>query len=104
MGGRGRAGVGALRFAAAVAALATVGCGDKLDPRARATCEQAATRYEACIKELLGPALAAQASAKRDIGACARDARTVAMYETCLPAKSCDELMACMMGEAEKGP
>ena len=70
----------------------------------KATCEQAADRYQACIKEMLGPEMEATVAAKRDIGSCARDARTVAMYERCLPMTTCNELMDCMMGEAGKGP
>ena len=77
-------------------------CGDKTDPHARDVCEKAADRWGACVLEVLGPEAAKMADGKRDIGACARDPHTVAMYEKCLAAATCDEMIDCMMGEAAK--
>jgi hypothetical protein len=77
-------------------------CGSSTDPHAREVCEKAADRWQACMKDLLGDDFEKTAAAKRDIGGCARDPRTVQMYEKCLATPDCTELMACVMGEAEK--
>ena len=84
-------------------ALLLAACGSpKLDPHAREVCEQAGDRWEGCMKQLLGDEAEKMAAGKRDIGACARDPRTVAMYEKCLAAPDCPQMMDCMMGEAAK--
>lgn len=78
-----------------IAALA--GCGDKVDPEKKKICEQAADRYVACVKEIMGPEMAAQADSKRDIAACAKDDRTVKAYQVCMPKDGCDAFMDCVM-------
>lgn len=65
-------------------------------------CEKAANRWEGCVKEMMGPEMAKMAADKRDIGACARDDRTVAMYRTCLPKSSCMQMMDCMESEVTR--
>ena len=67
----------------------------------RAVCEKAATRYESCIKEVLGADFANMLHGK-DVGVdvCAKDDKTVAMYRECLPKATCNEFMDCMEGFA----
>lgn len=64
----------------------------------RDICERAATKYEGCLVELLGPEAKQLASGKREAGvaACASDDQTVELYKACLPKSSCDEFMECM--------
>jgi hypothetical protein len=70
------------------------------DAHSREVCEKAADRWEGCVLEMLGPEMANQAGDKRDIGGCARDGKTVAMYERCLVKATCNELMDCLMETA----
>jgi hypothetical protein len=67
----------------------------------RAVCEKAATRYESCVKEVLGADFANMLHGK-DLGidVCAKDDKTVAMYRECLPKATCNEFMDCMEGFA----
>lgn len=85
--------------------LVVAACG-KSAPSGKATetCEKAADRWVACAREMLGDEMAAIAESKRDIEACARDERTVAMYDKCLAAADCQKMMDCMMGEAGVEP
>lgn len=69
------------------------GCGSG---HARKTCERAATRYEGCVREILGSDMATMVHDKQAIGDCADDARTVKMYDACLDAKTCDQFMDCL--------
>jgi len=66
------------------------------------TCEQAAARYTACIGEVLGPKAAAFAKGREDLGSCAQDKKTVAMYEHCLPTKGCQEFLRCLTDYARR--
>jgi hypothetical protein len=61
-----------------------------------ATCERAADRYISCIGEMLGPGAKELAARKRDIQSCARDSKTVVMYEQCLPKTDCQSFLDCM--------
>lgn len=69
------------------------GCGSG---HARKTCERAATRYESCVREILGPDAAEMVHDKQDIADCADDKRTVKMYDACLDSKTCDQFMDCL--------
>jgi hypothetical protein len=94
-----------MRIAAILLVLVATACGKGGgSAHSREVCEKAADRWETCALEMLGPEMAKEAGAKRDIGACARDGKTVAMYEKCLPSVSCGELMDCMMGEVGAAP
>jgi hypothetical protein len=66
---------------------------------AKEICEKAADRWIQCAREMLGDHMAGVAEQKRDVNACARDERTVKMYEKCLAAPDCDAMMDCMMAE-----
>lgn len=86
-------------------ALALAGCGKKKGSAAdRALCEKAADRWVACLREIVGDEMAEMAESKRDIDACAADAKTVEMYETCLPEPTCEALMACIDRAVSAGP
>src|SRR5262249_49321074 len=59
-------------------------------------CEQAATRYETCVGEILGPEMKAMLHGKDEgLALCAKDDKTVAMYRECLPKATCQEFMDC---------
>lgn len=64
---------------------------------AKQVCERAATRFEGCMREVLGPEAAAMArSAPDGIEACTKDDKTVAMYQRCLPSETCEAFVNCM--------
>ncbi len=75
----------------------------KTDPKATATCEQAADKWVSCTRELLGDEMAQVAASKRDVAACASDPKTVALWEACLP-KPCDQLMDCLDAQVQASP
>lgn len=75
-------------------------CGDKV-------CEKAAKRYTECVEETLGKEAAKMARAKEKAGieACKKDKKTQKMYKKCLPEKTCDKFMKCILSYAAKhGP
>lgn len=84
------------------------GCGGKPKKKelpaaqgATGTCERAADKYSACIREKLGPDAARIVESKRDVASCAADPKTVSMYETCLPEADCDAFMKCITDYAK---
>jgi hypothetical protein len=77
--------------------LALAACSGK----SRAICDQAATRFESCINETLGPEFANMLHGREQgVDACAKDDKTVAMYRECLPKTTCSEFLDCMEGFA----
>ncbi|MBL9012785.1 MAG: PQQ-binding-like beta-propeller repeat protein [Myxococcales bacterium] len=69
----------------------------KSKSEAKQLCERAATRFEGCMRELLGSEGAAMArSAPDGLEACTKDDRTVAMYQRCLPSESCVAFIDCL--------
>lgn len=71
---------------------------------AKQVCERAKTRFEGCVREALGPEGAAMARAAPDgLEACAKDDKTVAMYERCLPRETCDAFVNCLEDTAREG-
>jgi hypothetical protein len=72
------------------------GCKGKAT-EAKQVCERAATRFEGCMRELLGPEGAAMArSAPDGMEACTKDDKTVAMYQRCLPSETCGAFLDCL--------
>ena len=64
---------------------------------AKQVCERAATRFQGCMREVLGPEGAAMArSTPESIDACTKDDKTVAMYRRCLPSETCLAFTNCL--------
>lgn len=85
---------------AGVLVLVAAGCSGKI-------CEKAAKKYTDCVEKKLGPQMAKLARSKQEAGieACKKDDKTQKMYKKCLPEKSCDKFMDCLMDYARKeGP
>ena len=61
-------------------------------------CKQAADQYSECVKKTLGADMyqLVKSKEKEGIEQCTGDAKTVAMYEKCLPVKDCDKFNDCM--------
>lgn len=87
-------------FVLTLAPVATTACQDMA--KARQTCEKAGDKYSGCIKEMLGAEAGKITDGKRDIESCAKDDKTVAMYEACLPKTACNEFMDCIQDYAAK--
>jgi outer membrane protein assembly factor BamB len=84
-------------------AFGLLGC-SKSTKAGREICEKAATKYIQCIEQTVGKEMADQARSTQEEGtaACARDEKTQAMYEKCLPVKDCDAFMKCLTDYARQ--
>ena len=63
---------------------------------AKKVCEEAGKKYVSCVREIVGPEMAALAEGKDGVDACSRDDKTVAMYKKCLPETECTKFMDCI--------